>query len=86
MDKDVNSKIEQLITTAMSDDVFKSQLIENPVAVFKAAGIEFPAGLEIKVLENSDTLFHLVLPQNPAELSDEDLDVVAGGGIPIIGL
>jgi hypothetical protein len=36
-------------------------------------------GLEIKVLENSDTVFYLVLPQKSTELSDEDLDAVAGG-------
>ena len=79
MANETNSKMAQLIDRAMSDETFKAQLIANPVAILKAEGIEVPEGLEIKVLENSDTIFHLVLPVQTSELSDEDLDQVAGG-------
>ena len=42
-------------------------------------GVEFPAGLSIRALENTDKVFHLVIPAKPTDLSDEDLDKVVGG-------
>ena len=41
--------------------------------------VELPAGQSIKAVENTDKVFHLVIPAKPTELSDEDLDAVAGG-------
>ena len=40
---------------------------------------EVPAGLSIKAVEDTDKVFHLVIPAKPADLSDEDLEQVAGG-------
>jgi hypothetical protein len=38
--------------------------------------------MTVTVVENTDKLFHLVLPPVPSdELSDEALDAVAGGGM-----
>lgn len=74
-----NNKMTQLIEKALTDESFKEQLLKNPLAIFKAEGIEVPPGLEIKILEDSDKVFHLVLPPNPSELSDDELDKVAGG-------
>ncbi len=49
---------------------------------WKAEGIDVPAGMTVTVVENTDKLFHLVLPPVPSdELSDEALDAVAGGGM-----
>jgi hypothetical protein len=73
------NKLNQLLAKALSDENLKTQLIENPLATLKAAGIEVPEGLAIKVLENSDKVFHLVLPAQSSELSDDELDDVAGG-------
>ncbi len=75
----VQRKLNHLLAKAKTDETFKSQLLENPMEIFKAEGIIPPAGLEIKILENTDKVFHLVLPSNPSELSDDDLDNVAGG-------
>jgi hypothetical protein len=80
MANETNSKMAQLIDRAMSDKTFKTQLIENPVATLKDAGIEVPEGLKIKVMENTEKVFHLVLPQNISELSEDDLSNVVGGG------
>ncbi len=79
MAQEANNKMNELIARALSDEALKAKLIEDPLNVFKAEGIDVPAGLEIKVLENTDKVFHLVLPAQPSELSDEDLDQVAGG-------
>jgi len=46
----------------------------------KAEGIYVPAGMTVTVVENTDKLFHLVLPPVPSdELSEDALDAVAGG-------
>jgi hypothetical protein len=79
MVSETSNKMAQLMAKVTTDETFKAQLLENPVAILKAEGIEVPEGLEIKVLENSDKVFHLVLPYQLSELSDNDLDAVAGG-------
>lgn len=69
----------QLVAKAWADEAFKQQLLADPVAVLKAEGLTLPAGLTVKVLENTDQLYHLVLPPKPTELSDDNLDRVSGG-------
>jgi len=70
----------QIIAKCWSDDSFKQKLMSDPSAVLKEMGVDIPEGLEVKTLENTDKVFHLVIPPKPDELSDEDLDKVAGGG------
>jgi hypothetical protein len=76
-----NPELGKIIAKAWRDPAFKAELIANPAAALKAEGINVPAGMAVTVLENTDKLFHLVLPPVPTdELSDEALDGVAGGG------
>ena len=72
-------KMNQVIAKCWADEGFKRKLLADPAATLKAEGVELPAGLSIKALENTDKVFHLVLPARPADLSDEDLNKVAGG-------
>ena len=72
-------KVSQLIAKCWADEGFKRKLLADPAATLKAEGVESPAGLSIKAVENTDKVFHLVIPAKPTELSDEDLDQVAGG-------
>lgn len=76
---DQTQKMSQLVAKAWADESFKQQLLADPVTVLKAEGLELPAGLTVKVLENTDQLYHLVLPPKPTELSDDSLDRVSGG-------
>lgn len=85
-----NRKTAQLIAKAWSDPAFKARLVTDPKAVLRAEGFDIPDGLEIRVLENTENLRHLVLPALPGELTDEQLERVAGaespqGGIGFIG-
>lgn len=74
---------EQVIAKAWQDNAFKEQLKENPVAVLRDQGIDIPPGIQLRVLEDSESVVHLTLPTRPPEqeLSDEDLDKVAGGAL-----
>ena len=47
--------------------------------VLREEGVEIPPDLEVRVVENTDRVFHLVLPPKPnaAELTDELLGAVA---------
>lgn len=64
------------------DEAFKQRFIADPAAILKEAGLEAPAKMELKVLENTDKLKYIVLPAKSDELSDDQLDSVAGGWTP----
>jgi len=74
-----NKQMGQLIAKCWADEDFKAKLLADPAATLKAEGVELPEGLTIKAVENTDKVFHLVIPATPTELSEEDLDNVAGG-------
>lgn len=69
----------QLIAKCWMDAGFKQQLLADPVATLKAEGVKIPAELDVKVLENTNQMFHLVIPPKPGDLSDDELDQVSGG-------
>lgn len=72
---------QDVVAHAWSDPTYKQRLKANPKAVLQEAGFDPAYQGEIKVLENDDNTFHLVLPQKPtvAALSDSELETVAGG-------
>jgi len=78
--EDQGKTMNQLIARCWADEGFKQKLLADPAGTLKAEGAAWPAGLTVKALENTDTVFHLVIPAKPTDLSDEDLDKVAGGG------
>src|SRR5687767_1562536 len=80
--EDQGKRMSQLIAKCWADEGFRKKLVADPAATLKAEGAVLPAGLSIKVVENTDKVFHLVIPAKPADLSDEDLEKVAGGSGP----
>src|SRR6478736_10356323 len=77
-------KMGSVIAKCWSDESFKKRLLADPAATLKAEGvkIELPAGMTLKAVENTDKVNHIVLPAKPTELSEEQLDMVAGGSDP----
>ena len=80
--KEQGVKMGEVINKAWSDEGFKARLLTETMAALKENGIYIPEGVTVKAVENTDKVFHLVIPPKPqpVELSDADLDKVAGGG------
>lgn len=68
-----------LVAKAWSDEDLKQRLIEDPATVMREQGIDVPYDVEIKVVEDTDQVHHLILPANPSgNLSDEELGGTVG--------
>ena len=71
----------QLVAGAWADPALKQRLLASPAAVFAERGIDVPAGVEPRVVENTGLTTYFVLPRQPSddELSDEQLQQAPGG-------
>ncbi len=70
----------QFMAKVWSDPALKQRLVDNPKAVLREQGAQIPEATEVRVVENTDQIFYLVLPPKPTdEISDEQLEAVAGG-------
>jgi hypothetical protein len=78
-EEEQGKRMSQLIAKCWPDEGFKRKLMADPAATLKAEGLVVPAGLSVKAVEDTDKVFHLVIPVKPGDLSDEDLEKVAGG-------
>lgn len=75
---------EQAILATLSDRFrdagFRHRLETNGAATLREMGFQVPPGVEVKVVQNTASLIHFVLPPDPnSELTDEALSVAAGG-------
>lgn len=69
--------IARVIALAWQDEAYKKRLLAHPVEVLREEGLEVPKGMRVKVLEDTPTLRHLVIPVKPAGLSDKELEEYA---------
>ncbi|MFG1188450.1 NHLP leader peptide family RiPP precursor [Xanthobacter flavus] len=70
-----------VIARAVSDPDFRTRLLQDATATLAELGIVLAPEVTVKVVEDTPSVVHLVLPVMAAEaLSTEDLDQVAGGG------
>jgi hypothetical protein len=78
-ERDIEQRIYERLT---SDPAFREELKNDPrSAVEQTLGIRLPSNLTLKIVENTDDTHYILLPNQASgpELSDEDLDNVAGG-------
>src|SRR5262249_33899332 len=77
-----------VIVKAIKDADYRQQLLSNPREAVLAAvrendpDFDIPKEVDVKVFEEPKRGFYLVLPRTPTEnieISDEDLEKVAGG-------
>ncbi len=70
----------KLVAKAWEDELFKADLLTDPMKVFKENGIEVPGGIEVRMVENTADTTHFILPTEPSdELTDKQLERAAGG-------
>ena len=71
---------EKLVKKAWEDDDFKKQLLKDPKSVIeKETGKSLPKDFTIEAVEETANKSYIVIPTNPNELSDDQLDGAAGG-------
>jgi hypothetical protein len=74
-----------VIRKAITDETFRKELLSSPKSALQAAlaealpGATLPAGLEVKAFQEPVNSLYLVVPAIPPELSDAQLEQVAGG-------
>ncbi len=69
----------QMVADAWSDDSYKQRLLTDPAGAFQERGLTPPADKQVRIVEDTADTVHVVLPAQPTELSDEQLDQAAGG-------
>ncbi|ACC81660.1 NHLP leader peptide family RiPP precursor [Nostoc punctiforme] len=79
----------RIIAKAWKDESYKQELLTNSKAVIEREfGVEFPADVTVQVLQENPTSLYFVLPLSPTaimqELSEEQLQAIAGGGISAV--
>jgi len=81
--KEQNKKMAKIIARAWSDESFKERLIANPRSVLAEYEIFLPAGVEVKVLEQTVDVMYIVVPLKPGEewlikpMMSEDTDEIS---------
>ena len=81
--EDTMRAFQKVVAKTWSDPAFKARLTADPRRVLAEHGVSIPEGVEVKIVENTDTLVHVALPPKPSgDLSDEQLDQAAGGTMP----
>jgi hypothetical protein len=101
MDNDENKPMNrnefeaQIIAKVWKDAQFRARFLADPKGVMQTElsavypNAKLPEDLKINVVEETDKELTIVVPQNPAALtdkamSDEELDAVAGGTIAVV--
>lgn len=90
---DIDTLISTISSRAREDENFKNELIKNPIEVMNSvssAAVILPKGKRIEIVDqtNSDVIYINLSGQSSmedVELTDEQLELVSGGGgFPII--
>lgn len=72
--------VQRIAEASAADPGFRARLLADPRGVIsELSGVQIPASVNITVHEETLTDIHLVLENDAAALSEDDLQLVAGG-------
>jgi hypothetical protein len=79
--QDFNKKWGKLVAKSWTDHKLRARLKADPHAVMAEYGVTVPPGVQVRIVENTESVIYLPIPAKPseAELSEVDLDVMARG-------
>jgi Nitrile hydratase, alpha chain len=64
----------QIVARAWADPEFKARLMSDPQSVLREHGIEPEACVELRIVENSPGVQHIILPACPSgDMAEEEL-------------
>ena len=79
----------RLVERSLQDEEFRQRLLDDPKGTLEQElGRGLPEGVQVRVVEESANTIYLVLPSastlggQGGDLSDQELEAVAGGGDP----
>ncbi len=70
----MNNAIQQLVMDIMLDSDLKARAMADPAAVLAERGIEVPDSLELKIVEDTASVRHIVLPYPCESDTAEELE------------
>jgi hypothetical protein len=79
-----NNTYAKIVAHAWKDARFREKLLKNPKEALKEMGMDVPANFDVRVIEEKTNTMTFILPKAPAqsrELSEQELQKLAGGGI-----
>lgn len=59
----------RIIAKSWRDEAYRRRLLRNPRAVLHEEGVRVPAGVKVKVVQNTGRVFHFLLPAKPGKTS-----------------
>jgi|tagenome__1003787_1003787.scaffolds.fasta_scaffold20612318_3 hypothetical protein len=78
---DTAKAFSEIIERSVSDPAFRRKLQTDAAGTLMEAGLTVPNGVTVKVVEDTESIVHIVLPPPVpiGALSDRELDSIAGG-------
>ena len=78
------NQLAALFAACWKDEALKQRFMADPKAVLAEYGMDVPDGMDVNVVENTDTTVHITMPAPPSgsmDLSDDELSNAAGGTV-----
>lgn len=73
-------ELAKLLMRASREPALRARLLADARSTLVEEGLTVADGMVLNVVENTSERIHFVLPVQPTNLSDEELEQVAGGG------
>jgi hypothetical protein len=76
------NQLAELFAACWKDEALKARFMADPKGVLAEYDMPVPEGMDVNVVENTDTTVHITMPVPPSgsmDLSDDELSNAAGG-------